>query len=127
MKFALGIALLTLLAHSEGPPTVKLMGWFSEERCVRARLTAAKLGPSNPECSADCIRKGAAPVFLAENRTVLAVKDYPGVIEDLGFHIEVTGTLDADGKAIHVKSVRQLEWNGAACVRPKKPKTTSQQ
>jgi len=33
-----------------------------------------------------CIRKGAAPVFISETREIFTVKVYPGVIADPGFH-----------------------------------------
>jgi hypothetical protein len=128
MDHALRLALLALLVpalpvHCEDAKTVKLSGWFSDEHCARARLTAPKLGPSNPVCSADCIRKGAAPVFIGEDRAILVVKNYPGVIDDLGFQVEVTGIVDSAAKTLRVQSVKQLSWEGAACVRPRKPAT----
>ena len=105
--------------------TVKLAGWFSDERCAPSRLTTAKLGPSNPECSAQCIRKGAAPVFISETREIFTVKDYTGVTDDLGFHVEASGTLDRSARTFRVTSVRQLSWEGAACSRPRKPRATN--
>jgi hypothetical protein len=110
-----------LPGHSRALKNVTLTGWFSDERCAPARLTAAKLGPSNPDCSAECLRKGAAAVFIAESREILKVADYPGVLDDLGFHVEVTGALDPAAKILRVRSVKQLSWDGAACSRPKKP------
>jgi hypothetical protein len=112
---------LALPVHPQEPKTVKLTGWFSDASCAPGRLKAAKLGPTNPDCSAECIRKGAAAVFLSETREIFTVKDYPGVFDDLGFHVEVTGTLDAEAKTLQVRSVKQLSWDGAACSRPKKP------
>jgi len=131
MKHLTGFALLVLLGsalpvHPQEPKSVTLSGWFADERCVRARLTAAKLGPTNPDCSADCIRKGAAAVFLSEGREIFTVQDYQGVIDDLGFHVEATGMLDRTARTFRVRSVRQLSWEGAACSRPKKPATAKQ-
>ena len=126
MKHALRLVVAALMIpalplHSDDSKTGKVTGWFSDERCARPRLTAPKLGPSNPICSADCIRKGAAAVFIGEDRTILVLKDYPGVIDDLGFHVEVTGIVDPAAKTFRVQSVKQLSWEGAACVRPRKP------
>ncbi|HLH19371.1 MAG TPA: hypothetical protein VKX45_19270 [Bryobacteraceae bacterium] len=118
----LAMALCSALpVHPQALKTVTLTGWFSDERCAPARLKAAKLGPTNPDCSAECIRKGAAAVFLSESREILRVVDYPGVLDDLGFHVEVTGAFDPAAKTIRVSSVKQLSWDGAACSRPKKP------
>ena len=127
MQHLKGLALVLLLsaaipAGAQEPKNVKLAGWFSDQRCAPARLTAVKLGPSNPECSAQCIRKGTAPVFISETREIFTVKDYPSVIDDLGFHVEASGTLDRAAKTFHVTSVKQISWEGAACSRPRKPK-----
>ena len=108
-------------AGAQEPKNVQLAGWFSDQRCAPARLTAANLGPSNPDCSAQCIRNGAAPVFISEAREIFTVKDYAGVIDELGFHVEASGTLDRAAKTFHVTSVKQLSWEGAACARPRKP------
>src|SRR4051794_21877805 len=88
-------ALLLLEARPSG--TVTLTGWFSDERCAPARLTVEKLGPSNPDCSATCIKNGAAAVFISETgREILKVKNHAGVIDDLGYHVAVTGTVDRE-------------------------------
>ena len=131
MKYLAMFAMAALLGpaplvHSQEAKTLKITGWFADERCAPARLKAEKLGPTNPECSAECIRKGAAAVFLTEERSLLIVKDHPGVIDDLGFYVEVTGTLDPAAKVIHVQAVKQLSWQGAACSRPKKPAAAKQ-
>jgi hypothetical protein len=99
-----------------------LTGWFSDERCAPARLTVEKLGPSNPDCSATCIKNGAAAVFISETgREILKVKNHAGVIDDLGYHVAVTGTVDRETHTVTVESVKQLSYDGAACARPRKP------
>jgi hypothetical protein len=103
---------------------VTLTGWFSGAQCAQARLTAAKLGPSNPDCSRTCIEKGVRAVFIGESgREILKVTDYAGVRDHLGFHIEIGGKLDAAAKTISVTSVKQLSWEGAACSRKPAAKT----
>ena len=97
---------------------VTLTGWFSDAECAPARLRAAKLGPSNPDCSRQCIEKGVPAVFISESgREILKVVNYPGVKDDLGFHVEVLGALDPVSKTISVQLVRQLSWDGAKCSR----------
>jgi hypothetical protein len=125
MKRSTCLTALTFLtlgaAHSQSPATITLTGWFGDEKCAPARLTAAKLGPTNPECSKTCIEKGAAAVFISESRReIFKVKNYPNVVDDLGFKVEVTGSLDEATKTFTVKSVKQLGFEGAACSRPVK-------
>ena len=108
MKYLAVLALVALVipVRSEDLKKVTLTGWFSDEKCAPARLTAAKLGSSNPDCSAECIRKGAAAAFISETREIFTVKDYPGVVDQLGFHVEIQTTLDREAKTIRVQSVK---------------------
>jgi hypothetical protein len=116
-----------LLLQARPLATVTLTGWFSDERCAPARLTVAKLGPSNPDCSETCIKNGAAAVFISESgREILKIKNHPKVIDDLGYHVEVTGALDRESHTLTVQSVKQLSYEGAACARPRKPVTAKQ-
>jgi hypothetical protein len=109
------------LAHAE---TVKRTGWFACEKCTASRVARGDLRPSNPECARRCIEKGDSPVFISEQGAeVLKIRDYTSATEHLGFHLEVTGNIDAVSKTISIESVTRLEKEGAACARPtKKPK-----
>jgi hypothetical protein len=124
IAFASAVLLATSAAaraQDHSAKTVTLTGWFSDAQCAPARLKAAKLGPSNPDCSRTCIEKGVAAVFISESgHEILKVTDYAGVKENLGFHVEITGTLDPASKTVSVKSVKQLSWDGASCSRPRK-------
>ena len=104
-------------ARAADQKAVTLTGWFSDAQCAPARLTAAKLGPSNPDCSRTCIEKGVPAVFISESgREILKVSSFD-VKDDLGFHVEVTGKLDPNSKTLSVTNVKQLSWEGAACSR----------
>ena len=57
-------------------------------------------------------------VFIAEQeRSIYIVKNYAGAKDDLGYKIEVTGTLDEESRAITVKSVKRLQPVSASCSR----------
>jgi hypothetical protein len=121
MKTIAALAILTAAIATGESKTVTLTGWLGDEKCAPARLTAAKLGPTNPECSKTCIEKGAAVVFISETgREILKLRNYPNAIDDLGFKLEVTGSLDESAKTLTVTSVKQLNFEGAACSRPPK-------
>lgn len=113
------LLLAGLLAASAEAASVKLTGWFACNQCTKDRVAKGIIRPSNPECSKTCIEKGDAAVFLSEQgKEALHVKAY-NTTEHLGYHVEVTGVVDAATKTITIESVKQLSFEGAACVRPR--------
>ena len=96
-------------------------GWFSDSQCAYARAASGTFSATNPDCAKRCIEKGEAPVFISEQaKAIFKVKDYSFVLDQLGYHVEVTATVDDDAKTISVKNVTQLSHEGLACARPKK-------
>jgi hypothetical protein len=96
-------------------------GWFSDSQCAYARAASGAFSATNPDCAKRCIEKGAAPVFISEQgKAIFRVTNYPSVLDQLGYRVEVTATVDEDAKTISVRNVKQLSYEGAACARPKK-------
>ena len=121
--FAAAIAICAAcLAQSPEPKQVTWTGWFSDAGCAPGRLAAPTLTQSNPECARQCIEKGAAPVFISEQaRAIFRVKDYSSVIENLGYHLEITGRIDQAAKTISVQDVKRISgYEGPSCSRSKK-------
>lgn len=111
---------LMLTATPAWAATVQLTGWFSCDKCTTARVAKGEMRPSNLVCAKDCIEKGDHAVFLSEQgKESLRVKDLPSVTEELGYHVEVTGVVDAKAKTIAIKSVKRLSYEGASCARPR--------
>jgi hypothetical protein len=72
-------------------------------------------------CVKRCLDEGKTPVFVSEQaKAFYEVTNYPTVKEELGWYIELTGTVDAEGKTIAVQSVRRLEEVGPQCGLKKK-------
>jgi hypothetical protein len=95
-------------------------GWFSDVKCASGRAASGVFTATNPDCARKCIQEGAAPVFISEQaRAVFTVKDHV-VLDDLGYHVEIQATVDAAAKTISDLKVKRLEYEGAACGRPKK-------
>jgi hypothetical protein len=104
--------------------TITSTGWFSDISCAAPRVARGDIGPNNPDCIKRCLDEGKTPVFVDEQaRAFYEVKSYPSVKEDLGWHIELTGTVDADRKFITVQSVKRLEYSGPQCGLKKKTAT----
>jgi hypothetical protein len=95
-------------------------GWFSDIQCATARASQGLYGPTNPECAKTCIQDGKAPVFISEqSKAIYKVTGYSGVVDDLGYHVEVTADLNSADKTISIRSVKRLSYEGAACQRKK--------
>ena len=105
-------------------PTVKLMGWFACSKCTAARVANGDIHPSNPVCAKECIDNGDDAVFLNEQgKESLKIRKYAGATEDLGYHVEVTGVVDAAAKTITIESVKRLSYEEASCARPRPAKS----
>jgi hypothetical protein len=99
---------------------VRLTGWFACERCTASRAAKGDLRPSNPDCARQCIDKGSAPVFIDEQgRQLLKVRSNTSVKDDLGYHLEVTGEIEAGSSTITIETVKRLGDGGVSCSRPR--------
>ena len=97
-------------------------GWFSDANCAAPRAGRGVIEPNGTECVKRCLDKGVTPIFISEQaRAVFEVKNYPTVKDDVGYHIELTGTIDEVAKVITVESVKRLELVASQCALPKKP------
>jgi hypothetical protein len=113
------LAGLTLGATS-APDTVTWTGWFSDLRCAAPRVKQGLISPNNPECVKKCLSEGADPVFISEQaKALFNVTGYPSVKDDVGWRVELTGTVDETGKSIAVTAVKRLELTPASCALPK--------
>lgn len=102
---------------------VTATGWFSDRSCAAPRVAKGDLTPNNPDCVKTCLDKGVPPVFVSEQaKALFDVKDHAAVKDDVGYHVEVTGVIDPEGRTIAIRSVKRLEYMGALCALPKKPK-----
>jgi hypothetical protein len=120
-SLGLSVSLLCASTMPASAAKVKLTGWFACEKCTASRVAKGDLRPSNPDCARQCIGKGDAAVFLSEQgKELLRVKNHPGLKDDLGYHVEVTGELDAASKTITVESVIRDGGPGVSCARPVK-------
>jgi hypothetical protein len=95
-------------------------GWFSDQGCASGRAASGTFTATNPDCAKSCIEKGARAVFISEQaKALLKVNGYAGVLDDLGWHLEIQGAVNAAGDEIEITNVKRLDYTGAACSRPK--------
>jgi hypothetical protein len=122
MRFVICIAALTLTSSlGAEPKSVTWTGWFSDSQCALARAAGGTFTATNPDCAKRCIEKGSTPVFISEQaQAVFTVKNYPGVIGDLGFRVEVIADVDEAAKTASIKKVTRLSEVGLSCQLPRK-------
>ena len=112
--------MLMAVSSEAATKSVTWTGWFSDAKCAPGRVASGTLGPNNPDCVQMCLEKGAAPVFISEQaKALFVVKGYSQVVEDLGYHVEITADLDEGAGTISVQKVKRLSYQGAACARPR--------
>jgi hypothetical protein len=115
-----GMCMASLLAPGAEPErkSVTLTGWFSDAACATARAKSGVFTATNPDCAKKCIEKGAAAIFIGEHVNALyTVKGYASAVDDLGYRMEVLGTVNDTAKTITIVSAKRLEYQGAACAR----------
>jgi hypothetical protein len=116
------IAVVLGLAATANADTLTSTGWFSDVSCAATRVKNGLIGPSGAACVTRCLDEGKAPAFVSEKtRTFYEVKNHPSVKDDLIWYVEVTGTVDAEGKTITIQSVKRLQELPAQCGLKKKP------
>ncbi len=124
LEYSIGICVTALtLTISAGaqPKTVTWTGWFSDSQCALARAASGTFTATNPDCAKRCIQNGSAPAFISEQaQAVFTVKDYPAVVDDLGFRVEVVAEVDEAAKTLSIKKVARLSEVVLDCQRPRK-------
>ena len=118
---AILISLAVANAGKAEEKRVTWTGWFTDGKCHESVAAGVKVSAPNPDCSKDCLEKGAPAIFLSQQtNAIYHVKGYSGVIDDLGYRLEVQAKVDEAARTITIQSVQRLEYAGAACSRPRK-------
>ncbi len=119
LTIAFVLAVSALVPYEHTTTTETWTGWFSDSRC--ARVTDGTPRPNGTACVKKCLSEGAAPAFISEQaQAVFAVRDYPSIADEVGYHVEVTGVVDPTAKTISITSVKRLEEVKSTCAIPAK-------
>jgi len=101
--------------------TTTWTGWFSDMGCAESKVKSGNIGPNGTNCVKKCLNQGATPVFISEQtKAMYEVKDHPRVIEDVGYHVELTGVVNEKANTIAVRSVKRLSEVVQTCALPKR-------
>jgi hypothetical protein len=94
-------AILVLSLFAVSAMADEFTGWISDSKCG-AKGTSA----GHKDCAAKCIKGGAAPVFVMDNK-VLKIDDASKVEAHIGQKVTVTGSVDGD--TLKVESVKAAD------------------
>ena len=117
----LAVTVLLGLMLGTWEDTVTLKGWISDKGCAQPKVKAEEVTPNGTVCVKKCLDGGAEAVFVhPASRTLFALKNYPTLREDVGYHLELTGVVDEASRTIAVRSVKRLDEIVNVCALPKK-------
>ncbi len=84
-------------------------GWISDSKCGAKGANA-----EHAACAKKCIAAGEKPVLVTDkDMKVVAIDNPDAVMGHLAHHVEVMGTMNADG-SIHVDKVKMLAQKGGS-------------
>jgi hypothetical protein len=125
MRCTLAFTLLLAAVASPTPDAAAqsdvrtMTGWLSDAQCAAPRVAKGIIAPNNTDCVKRCLDEGRTPVFISEQaKAMYELKDYPNVKADVGYHLELKGTIDKEGKTLTVTTVKRLEYIGNVCAGP---------
>jgi hypothetical protein len=101
--FGLLLAVIALSAVSaSAADSMKVKGWISDSMC------GAKHMGTGAACVKKCIKGGAAPVFVDDQKAVWTIENPDAVKGYYGDHVAVEATTNAEKKSVHIDSVAKL-------------------
>jgi hypothetical protein len=102
----------------DAPASRTLTGWFSDKNCARVTPGEAPR-PNGTACVTKCLHKGVPAVFVSEDPVlILHVGQASMATDHVGYRVEVTGVLNAEGDGISIDSVRRLSTLTSICALP---------
>jgi len=96
---------LVLAALSAGQRTQTFTGVITDSMCSSADHSQMQMGPTDGECVTACISEHGATYVLYDGKQVYELSDQAAPRRFAAQKVKVTGTLDANGKTIHVNSI----------------------
>jgi hypothetical protein len=98
--------ILSLAAMSAGQRARTFTGVITDSECSTAGHAHMRMGPTDAECVTACISEHGAAYVLLDGKNVYALRDQKTPEKLAARKVTVTGTLDAEGTAIQVASIR---------------------
>ena len=100
--------------------TTTVKGWISDAGCASGRAKGGIFTGTNPDCAKKCIASGAKMVLIVpDQKKLLLVANPEAAKTHIGDFVEVTGSVDANTKTLHIDTLKLLTKGVAMCDPPK--------
>lgn len=115
------VLLLPIASRTASAGSATIKGWISDEGCARGRASGGLFTGTNPECAKKCIASGKKMVLIVpDQRMLLTVANPDAAKANIGDFVEITGSVGARTKTLHIDSLRLLTKGVAMCGLPAK-------
>ena len=91
------------LSAAQGKQT--FTGTITDNMCARADHSQMQMGPTDADCTRECIRAHGATYVLYDGKDAYPLSDQETPSKFAGQRVRVTGMLDARTKTIKVDSI----------------------
>lgn len=101
---ALVLGLLAAALSAAAAPQT-FTGTITDSMCARADHSQMQMGPTDADCTRECIRAHGAEYVLFDGKNVYELSDQQAPEKLAGKKVTVTGTLDTKTRTITVESI----------------------
>lgn len=102
---ALMVTLLAAASLSAAQGRQTFIGTITDNMCARADHSQMQMGPTDADCTRECIRAHGATYVLYDGKDAYTLSDQETPSKLAAQRVQVTGTLDANTKTINVESI----------------------
>jgi len=99
------IVVFALAAMAAGQGARTFTGVISDSECSSTDHSHMRMGPTDAECVKACISEHGAAYVLIDGKNIYSLNDQKTPEKFAAQKVSITGTLDAKGKTIQVKSI----------------------
>lgn len=99
------ISLLAVASLSAAPATKTFTGVITDDMCAKTGHAAMRMGPTDADCTVNCVMIHGASYVLADGTHVYVLSDQQTPERFAGQKVVVKGTLDAKTNTIQVTSI----------------------
>ena len=104
MKFLL-VSLVAVSALSAAQSKQAFTGIVTDSMCARADHSSMRMGPTDAECTQNCVLAHGAYYVLFDGKEAYTLSDQQTPEKFAGQKVRVVGTLDAKSGTIQVESI----------------------
>jgi hypothetical protein len=99
------VSLLAVASLSAAQAKQTFTGTITDNMCARADHSQMQMGPTDADCTRECIRAHGAVYVLYDGKNAYTLSDQQTPEKFAAQKVRVTGTLDARTRTIKVDSI----------------------